>query len=103
MYLLLTTFQDNQRSHCAQTHENDCISFVWLMSVDWKVVYQRRTFKVKGCEIKGNKNALLFNSLNGKLQVPIKSSQCESPVRKVLRINTPTKSVHRQLYSETYP
>ncbi|XP_053408044.1 uncharacterized protein LOC123533426 [Mercenaria mercenaria] len=41
-----------------------------------------------------------FDPQSGKMIVPTKSSASDSPVRKLHKINTPSKSVHRQLYSQ---
>ena len=88
--------------HCVDVHQTENISFVRSQFLhDGTMKCKRHTFNVKGQNIMGNKSEIVFNSKTGKLQVPTKLKETESPVRKQLKVNTPTKSVHRQLYSES--
>ncbi|KAH3782901.1 hypothetical protein DPMN_160825 [Dreissena polymorpha] len=75
---------------------------MWEMPCDTApgVHYRNRTFNIMGGDIKKYAENITFNPVSGKLLIPTKSTVTESPVQKISRINTPTKSAHCQIFLE---
>jgi len=87
--------------HCAKSHPTENVSYMWEVNERGTTKYLNRTFKVKGRDIIGNIDNMTINKSTGKIIIPTKILASDSPIRKFLKINTPTKSVHCQLFSET--
>ncbi|KAH3695999.1 hypothetical protein DPMN_083463 [Dreissena polymorpha] len=76
---------------------------MWEMPCDTApgVQYRNRTFNIMGGDIKKYAENITFNPVSGKLKFPTQSSVTKSPVRKISRINTPTKPAHCQIFPES--
>ena len=59
--------------------------------------YKARVFKIHGYNINCDFYNISFDEETGKLQI---TSGQTSPIQKMAKINTPTKSVHKKLFSE---
>ena len=86
---------------CAESHPADKVSYMWDTTVGGSVRYKQRTFNVIGNDIIVNLEKITLGSVSVKLMTPTKSTAYDSPVRKFVKRNTPTKSVHCKMFFET--
>ncbi|WAR03451.1 hypothetical protein MAR_010009 [Mya arenaria] len=82
--------------HCVEDHPAEKVSYMWK-SIDGRSNRQR-TYNVLGSNVTGKE--ISFDPQSGKMIVPTESTASDSPVRKLHKINTPSKSIQRQLYSQ---
>ena len=80
--------------YCLEEHPEEKVSYMWR-SIDGN--NRQRTYNVLGSNVTGKE--INFDPQSEKMIVPTKSSASDSPVRKLQKINTPSKSVHHQLFS----
>ncbi|KAH3846183.1 hypothetical protein DPMN_088481 [Dreissena polymorpha] len=84
------------------------LCFIVRMSIHTKtfpldercLVTLHQVYNIMGGDINKYAENITFNPVSGKLLIPTKSTVTESPVRKISRINTPTKSAHCQIFLE---
>lgn len=62
--------------------------------------YKVRSFPVFGKDITTDPDKVFLNEVTGRLTIPTKPSY-ESPVKKISKLNTPSKSVHKRVFNET--
>lgn len=89
---------DNVIRHCIQHHQDQRVSFITVSVETDKVKFKRRDFHIKGSEIHCPPNDVTFNFKTGKIEITTKSPT-KSPVRKLCKINSPSKSVHTKFYA----
>ena len=73
------------------------MAVLWPKRGHLPVKYKARVFKIHGYNINCDFYNISFDEETGKLQI---TSGQTSPIQKMAKINTPTKSVHKKLFSE---
>ena len=73
------------------------MAVLWPKRGHLPVKYKARLFKIHGYNINCDFYNISFDEETGKLQI---TSGQTSPIQKMAKINTPTKSVHKKLFSE---
>ena len=72
---------------------------MWESTKGTGVRYKQRTYNIIGSSITGNN--ITIDPDSDKLAIST-TSDSDSPIRKLKKINTPSTSVHQQLFSGTH-
>ena len=87
--------------HCIGDHRNENISYLSFSSNGEDLKYKWRPFKLFGKDVSCGPQFVTYNEDTDKLNIP-NNTLNESPVRKMYKVNTPTKiSPQAALYSRS--
>ena len=97
----LTSFPDANSTlrHCVKKHPNDKLCLFWpLRNAEENLInYKTGIFDVFSSSLQSNAENIQF--INNKVSIQTRIVT-QSPIQKIRRINTPTKTVHWQLFDE---
>ena len=88
---------DHVIRHSITAHQEHGLSFITVAVEKTCVKYKRRVFHKKNKDISCHPNDVSFNQVSGKVDIQNKTPT-KSPVRKMCKLNTPSKSVHKKLF-----
>ena len=77
---------------------NERVAVLWPNITVFPIKYKTRVFKIRGGDIDCSHDNIAYDESTGLLQVS--TSTIRSPIHKMAKISTPTKSVHKILFSD---
>ena len=76
------------------------MAVLWPNMTVCPIKYKTRVFKIQGQDIDSTLDNIAFDHVTGNLQISTASASANSPFHKMAKINTPTKNVHKKLFSD---